>query len=99
MRHLRPAAFHETKAKLWELIEYATEHEIGDHHRVFHRVSERAPETVAAVGVVARHSPAADDRSRVYGMNNDRNSKLLCFFVDRPELFGIKILVLNRRIA
>src|SRR5690348_598466 len=99
MRHLGSSSFHETKAKLWESIQHATEHEIRDHHRVFHRVSERTPETVAARGVVAGHSPAADNRSRIHRMNNDRHSKLLRFFVDRPELFGVKILVLNRCIA
>src|SRR5580765_7097028 len=99
MRHLTSSSFHETKAKFGERIEHATEHEIGDHHRVLHRVSESAPETIAAVGVVARHSPAADDWSSIYGMDNYRDSKLLRFLVNRPELFGVKILVLNRRIA
>jgi hypothetical protein len=48
---------------------------------------------------MARHSPAANDRPSVHWMDNDRNSKILRFFVNRPELFGIKILVLNCGIA
>ena len=77
MRYLGAAAFKKTKTKLGKRIEHAAEHQVSDSEGILHGVAERAPKTIAASGIVARHAPAADDRAGVHRMKNDRNSELL----------------------
>ena len=99
MRNLRPAAFKKTEAQFRKRVEHAAEHEIGDGNGILHRVAKSAPETITARGVMARHAPAPDDRAGVHRMKNDRHTEFFGFGVNRPELFAVKILVADGRIA
>src|SRR5580765_223426 len=97
--HLRAAAFKKTEAKLWKRVEHAAEHEISDGNRILHRVTESAPKAIPARGIMPGHAPAADNRSGVHGMKNDRYSELFRFGIKRPELLAVEIVLTDRRVA
>src|SRR6267142_1337690 len=99
MRDLRATTFEKTEAKLWKRIEDAAEHEISDGNRILHRVPERAPKAIAARGIVPSHAPAANNRSGVHRVKNDRYSELFRFGIKRPKFFAVEILLVDSRIA